>query len=159
MCLIMHLVVQTMMLASMWTRQLPPPPTELFTNMLVTHSNTQVVIILSCYWEIILVTHEVGQKWSWCVTYRNKHGVRSDEGCRISNWPEGAALNNEPLCCDGFNKEIAFSVCCWFGSGGNKKLGACTFWVGTYPWREYNLGVTSHFLSPNIHGNCNWHQK
>jgi len=38
------------------------------------------------------------------------------------------------------------------GSGGNKKLGACTFWVGTYPLREYNLGKSSHFLSPNIVG-------
>ena len=40
------------------------------------------------------------------------------------------------------------------GPGGNKKLGACTFWVGTYSWQEYNLGELSHFLSPNIHGNC-----
>jgi hypothetical protein len=38
------------------------------------------------------------------------------------------------------------------GSGGNGNRGACTFWVGTYPWQEYNLVESSHFLSPNIHG-------
>ncbi len=52
-----------------------PQPTELFHNMLVIPSNTQVVIILSCCGEIMLVTHEVGQKWPWCVTSRSKHGV------------------------------------------------------------------------------------
>ena len=39
------------------------------------------------------------------------------------------------------------------GSGGNGNPGACTFWVGMYPWREYNLGESSHFLSPYIHEN------
>ena len=45
------------------------------------------------------------------------------------------------------------------GLGGNVNPGACTFWVGMYPWREYKLGESSHFLSPYIHGNCIWHQK
>jgi hypothetical protein len=30
------------------------------------------------------------------------------------------------------------------GSGGSRNPCACTFWVGTYPWREYNL---SEFVS------------
>ena len=30
------------------------------------------------------------------------------------------------------------------GLGRNKKLGTCTFWVGTYPWQEYNLRKSSH---------------
>jgi hypothetical protein len=30
------------------------------------------------------------------------------------------------------------------GSGGNRNPSACTFWVGTYPWWEYNL---SEFVS------------
>jgi hypothetical protein len=38
-------------------------------------------------------------------------------------------------------------------SGGIGIPCACTFWVGTYPWREYNLGESSQFLSPYIHGN------
>jgi hypothetical protein len=45
------------------------------------------------------------------------------------------------------------------GSAGNGYSGACTFWVGMYPWREYNLGESSHFLSPYIHGNRKRHQK
>jgi hypothetical protein len=62
----MHLVVLTMMIASMRTRRLPPQPTELFHNMLVTPSNTQVAIILSCCGEIMLVTHKVGQMAMVC---------------------------------------------------------------------------------------------
>ena len=38
------------------------------------------------------------------------------------------------------------------GLGGNENPGACTFWVGTYPWRDHNLGETSPFPSSYIMG-------
>jgi hypothetical protein len=54
-----------------------PPPCQILPHHVATSGYAQVAIILSCYGEIKLIAHEVGQKWPSCVTYRNKHGVRS----------------------------------------------------------------------------------